>query len=398
MFKTPDERKQFFEDNPDVNFLRLHWVDFFGILRARVITRTRAIYLATMMKSYHISSGCMSIPIYADSPNISEETTELCRLEPDWGSLEVCGFNPTHASVMCCVSYSHGEYGPYSKCPRIFLSNNIPPAGRDEPLILVGFELQFVFLDKAGNNNVEKSTDPIVGHSMMSGLRDKNLVVIEEIVAAIQVSGREVWHFHTQAPGQFEIALGPRPPIEAADGLNDASRNDPYYQSTPWTSGNNVPTADLDWPAEYLPHARLRFFAGIPSQLKPLCALGLASYDSYEHTVTESEPGSDSKPTGQWVGWGTRNKEFPIRQLEPNRWEFRFLDATANIYLFLGAVLAVGIKSMEGKKQSLVPSDCSLLPSRLSPEETERQLKKFGITEEMPQSFEDRAGFSQTGK
>jgi hypothetical protein len=47
----------------------------------------------------------------------------------------------------------------------------------------------------------------MIGYSMTAGLRTQNLVIMEEIVAALEISGIAVYHFHSEITDQFEFAL-----------------------------------------------------------------------------------------------------------------------------------------------------------------------------------------------
>ena len=87
--------------------------------------------------------------------------------------------------------------------------------------------------------------------------------------------------------------------------------------------------------------------------------------------------------------------------------EFRFLDATANVYLFMAALLAAGTDAlaMPGtngalsngtvrdftKLREIVAqmSDCQVVPSALSDEDAREQLLKYGVTERMPRSLKE---------
>ncbi|KAJ5558538.1 glutamine synthetase/guanido kinase [Penicillium sp. DV-2018c] len=46
---------------------------------------------------------------------------------------------------------------------------------------------------------------------------------------------------------------------------------------------------------------------------------------------------------GDFVGWGTENRLVPIRKIKTSHWEVRSIDATANMYLTLAAVLSAGL-------------------------------------------------------
>lgn len=121
------------------------------------------------------------------------------------------------------------------------------------------------------------------------------------------------------------------------------------------------------------------FLAGILEKLKALCAFGMPNYDSYYRVVGEG--------SGMWVGWGTENRDLPIRQISSNHWEFRFVDATANMYLFIAGILSAGMDGIHRRRQ-LTIIDCPVLPSEHSMKEATRLLGECGITETMPLKLE----------
>lgn len=93
------------------------------------------------------------------------------------------------------------------------------------------------------------------------------------------------------------------------------------------------------------PHAESSFLAGILKHLQALCAFSLPYDLSYER----EQPYSNS----EFVSWGAQNWEVPIRKIKSGHWDFRCVDATANMYLTLAAFLGVGILGMQNQ-ESLV--------------------------------------------
>lgn len=74
----------------------------------------------------------------------------------------------------------------------------------------MGSGIEFVLLDEP--SNPAKSMDWVAGYSMTAGLRAENLVIMEEIVAALELPRIEV-------TDQLEMALSPLPPMQAIDTL-----------------------------------------------------------------------------------------------------------------------------------------------------------------------------------
>lgn len=428
--KDLDLLKKFFAQNNGVNFIRLHWVDYSGVLRTRIIPRARSIRLATGSDTYRLAQNCMICPI-STSPRCFPLEVEDWTLYPDWTSLMLCGFAPTHASVMCVTAHKgtwttttlNPNPEHFARCPRTLLQtvlrNFYAEYPRFQDGLLLGFEIEFVLLDES--SNLASSLDRMVGYSLTAGIRAENLVIIEEIVTALAHAGVEIYHLHTETTDQLEIALSPLAPVQAVDALMMAQETirticirhgrractapRPTLLSSGPLNGCHVhlslnPVSGLKSPANVTEERQIKedqeeqaisagyasFLAGILRKTKALCAFGLANYDSYWRVLGDC--------AGEWIGWGTHNREFPVRGMRPNRWEIRYLDTTANVYLFVAALVASG---MDGMKQTtpLTITDCPLVPQLYSPDEAERRLREYGITERMPKSLEVALKYAQ---
>ncbi|KAL3485601.1 hypothetical protein BJX62DRAFT_242827 [Aspergillus germanicus] len=329
--------EEFFEKNSIVKLVRLQWVDYSGVLRVQIIPKPRSFELANGETKYYLGEDCMIIPI-STSPRCFPSVEGYWKLDPDWESLTVCGFAPTHASVMCRTinrDLCDGAVG----CPRTF-----------------------VVLDETFS--IAKRFDQVVGPSTPAGLRAENLDILNEMMAALELSGFEVYHVHSETIRT----------IYARHGLKAITAPLPTFASP--TNGVHVHlTAKPALPRE----AEESFIAGILPSLPRLCLLGLANYDSYHRVVGGS--------AGEWLGWGRWTRQFPIRQVDENRWEFRFLDATANVYLFIAALLQAGRAGIHGKVPlEMIGAEPS--PARpLYPTEPE-DVEDFGIDTRMPKSLE----------
>ncbi|KAJ0416928.1 hypothetical protein BJY00DRAFT_316339 [Aspergillus carlsbadensis] len=379
----------FFEKNPNVKLVQLQWVDYSGVLRVRIIPKARSFDLAHEAK-YYLGEDCMVIPI-STSPRCFPHVETYWELKPDWESLTVCGFAPSHASVMCRIVNTE-RFNGTTGCPRTVCATQRdrltdPSTGYCKSLLL-GFEVQFVVLDES--SNIAKRFDRIVGPSTPAGLRAENLDILNEIMAALELSGVEVYHVHSVTEGQFELALAPLEPLKAIDALMLTQETIRAIYARHQLKATTTPMPTFAGPRNGV-HVHLTakpalpreveesFIAGILRSLPSLCLLGLANYDSYHRVVGGS--------AGEWVGWGRLTRQFPIREVDENRWEFKFLDATANIYLFIGALLRAGRAGIEDK----VPLEMiGAEPNRslpLHPTEPE-DVEDFGIDVRMPKSLE----------
>jgi glutamine synthetase len=99
------------------------------------------------------------------------------------------------------------------------------------------------------------------------------------------------------------------------------------------------------------------FLAGVLSNTQELCAFGLANFDSYERVMGDY--------AGDWVGFGTGNRDLPVRKASQSHWEFRALDGTVKVYLYLAAMLLSGLQDMDSSL-ALTSQDCQVVPSGMS--------------------------------
>jgi len=376
--------EKFFTKNSGVKFVRLQWVDFSGALLTRFITKIRCMHLAMGTNHYSLAQNCMIVPI-STAPQCFYDGPKAWELCPDWQTVKVCGFAPEHASVMCFNSHL-GSADHSARCPRKLLSKVLNDFKDEyESNLLMVFEIEFVLLDES--SNLAKSMDRLTGYSMTAGLRAENLTIMEEIVAALEVSGIKIYHFLTEVADQLEIALSPLPPMQAIDALMLAQETIRTICIRHKLRATMTPKPCFNGPQNGC-HVHLSlnpatqpssFLAGILQKLKPLCAFGMPNFDSYYRVVGDG--------SGMWIGWGTENRDLPIRQISPNRWEIRCLDATANMYLFTAATLSAGIA---GIKQTLPLNirDCPVLPSEYTTKEAAERLGKYGITEPVPSKLE----------
>jgi glutamine synthetase len=291
--------EKFFTNNTAVKFVRLQWVDYSGVLRTRIITKTRCMHLASGTNHYSLAQNCMIVPI-STAPRCFHDGPEAWELRPDWQMLMVCGFAPAHSSVMCFNSHL-GSSDHFARCPRKLLAKVLDDF-QDQygTMLLMGFEIEFILLDES--SNLAKSMDRLAGYSMTAGLRAENLVIMEEIVAALEMSGIEVYHFHTEIADQLEMALSPLPPMQAIDALMMAQETIRTICIRHGLRATMTPKPVFTGPQNGC-HVHLSlnpvpeptfFLAGILQKLKSLCVFGMPNYDSYYRVIGDG--------SGMWVG------------------------------------------------------------------------------------------------
>ncbi|PVH86054.1 glutamine synthetase [Cadophora sp. DSE1049] len=335
---SSDEEKlqKFLQENESTKYIRLQWLDYSGILR------------------------------------------------PDWSMLSRCGFRPSHASVMCFMEHKEAEE-TYSKCPRMLLSRALESLEKEwDTKVLAGFEIECMLLDK--DCEPLNVLDRLNSYQTTAGLRGQTLDIVEEILDNLKDSSIQIYHFHAETHDQIECALSPEPLLLAIDSLILAQetirtvfvRHNIKATMTPKpllagpTNGIH-----LHMSVDKLAQAQVdNFLAGILSHMSSLCAFGMANFDGYVRIGANA--------AGAWVGFGTENRDLPVRKISNQHWEFRMLDSTSNPYLFSAAVLLAGL-SVLAQKADLVWEDCQVFPNWLD----NGERAKYQMNERMPDSLQE---------
>lgn len=126
------------------------------------------------------------------------------------------------------------------------------------------------------------------------------------------------------------------------------------------------------------------FLAGLLPHLPAITAITLPIPASYKRMLDGVWSG------GTYVCWGTENREAPIRLTNAGspssrNFEIRFVDATANPYLALAAILGAASKGIQDKAV-LEMKDCTGSMSAAQMSEEERRT--LGITQRMSLTWE----------
>jgi len=368
----------FLQNNPSINFVRYQWVDYTGILRTRVLTTSH-------FRRLVLSSSPLAMsPVAMTSTTINEFMPDLVptgvdHIYPDVSSLRPLLYAPEYASVMCFVSEGITNAG-FNRCPRTILSA-VASQGAELD-IKVGFELEFRCLNPDGTN----LDDCLGSWSNSASMRNRCWPIIEKIVHVLELSGIEVYQFHSEGTkGMFEISTGPLNVLQAVDAWI-------YTRETIKTLFAKHDIIATLHPSPVAQHhgigahfhvsvsasqpATDSFLAGILERLPALCAISLPLEVSYKRV-------SDFKSeAGAYVAWGTENRDVPIRKIRPGHWEVRCCDGAANMYLALAAFLAAGIQGTKNRSE-LVWKDCVGCPSS----EDESWRASLGIVRKLPMSL-----------
>jgi glutamine synthetase len=385
MLSDEEKLQKFLHKHDFTEYIRLQWIDFSGILRARFVPVARCLEIAQGHEEYLLPQVSMIIPV-STAPKCFPigNDIETWVLRPDWSSLRLCGFRQNHGSVMCFLEHKEAK-DTYNKCPRMLLYRAIESLERVwGTKVLAGFEIEFMLLDQS--SQTLNQLDRLNSYQTTAGLRGQTLSIVEETINCLKKSSINIHHYHTETHDQIEFALSPESLLDAIDSLILAQETIRTIFIKYNIKATMAPKPLLDGPTNGIhlhmsvdklapPHTD-NFLAGILSHMLPLCALGMANFDGYVRTAKDA--------AGAWVGFGTENRDLPVRKVNEQHWEFRTMDSTSNPYLFTAAVLLAGSNGLS-EKVDLTWKDCRVFPHSLD----EGGRAKYRLDERMPSSLQD---------
>ncbi|CEO58556.1 hypothetical protein PMG11_03270 [Penicillium brasilianum] len=352
---------KFRKDNPATKFLRFQWQDYSGVLRGRVVPMDTV--LAQISKGGPLKATGLALCVSLTNNLIPSTPLDgQFWMLPDWSTLHPTA-TPGSAQVMCALDFTVPATGPVSRevCPRHVLNKVLQQAHEDWGLkFLVGFEVEFVVMKANPSTGKTERCSQGWGLFSIAGLRDPCYQYVEQCVSQLEALGVDIQAIHTEGQrGQYELALGPRPPLEAVDQLVLVHS---YLKDTFARHGYVVTMVPKPVASESLangqhthlslqptrPDLEESFLAGILKRLPSLCSLCLPQDVSYERLLPFVAGGNTAC-------WGTETRFAPIRKIESCRWEIRNIDAMANMYSTLAAIIGAGLCGLAGREPLLWP-------------------------------------------
>jgi glutamine synthetase len=256
---------------------------------------------------------------------------------------------------------------PWDYCPRGFLKKMIQEALKMEIEIKGSFENEFYLLKNVDNTFEPADNSPFASTYAM----DKNLLVIHEIVEALENQGMEIQQYYPEAgPGQQEITIKYTNALKASDNqiafretvraiadkhgfiasflpkiFREKPGNGCHLHLSLWNGERNILG---DFGNEYgISSVGSQFITGILHHLPALMAITTPIPNSYRRI----------KPnfwSGAFKCWGIDNREAAIRGVSETdgmmkHFELKTLDASSNPYLAFGAVIAAGLHGIKEK-------------------------------------------------
>jgi glutamine synthetase len=321
------------------------------------------------------------------------------RLMPDWATLTILPYAEGHAQVISDMLESATDK-EWAHCPRRFLRQQIKKLADQELNIQAAFENEFFLLRR----NIEGTLEP-TDKTLFSatGSMNQHQAFINDLTEALNIQGVTVESYYPESgPRQQEVNVCYAKAMWAADqqiiyretvrgvaaqhGLiasflpqifEDKTGSGCHLNFSLWHHQENI-SGDPQQ-SNRIGRKAAAFLAGILDHLPALAAITIPSKNSYRRIRPHYWAGA-------FRSWGYQNREAAVRICETadgtkaSRFEFKMADASANPYLALGALIAVGCDGIQRNLE--LPEEVTIDPGLL-PEE-ERQAK--GI-DRLPQNL-----------
>lgn len=393
---TPEQLVDRFRHD-DVSLLRFLYCDNANIVRGKAALAATApnfleagIGLTVAMQGFTMTERIAS--------DASVGPVGEIRLVPDLDTYVTLPYAPRQAALLCDMQTLDGR--PWELCPRSLLKRTLASAAGDGFDVQVGFEHEF-YLAREVDGRYVPFDDSLCFSS--EGMNSAAPVILETL-DALQVQGvQPVQYYPELGPGQQEISIQHGYALRSADNeitaretIRGMARNHGLVASfapkpfpkeagsgnhihlSLWRDGRNAFYAPDD--PLGISEVAYGFIAGLLAHLPGLLAITCPSLNSYERLA----PGTWSSA---YVCYGPDNREASVRIASPFRGheegstniELKAIDASANPYLALSAVIAAGL---DGVRRNLRPGEPLLTnPSALSERELEaRGIRRFPAT------------------
>ncbi|MEM6401631.1 MAG: glutamine synthetase family protein, partial [Cyanobacteria bacterium P01_D01_bin.116] len=195
----------------NIKFIRVVFCDNANIIRSK------AFHIDVLPEHFDtgvsITVAQQAFPVMYDAviPETGLAPVGEAWLVPDWSTLSILPYAPTHAMV---VGDIFKDASPWSLCPRGFLKRVIKIAKDAGLQIKAAFENEF-YLIKSTPDGIAPTDNTVFASTY--GM-DINRAVIDDIADALTAQGIQVELYHPESgPGQQEISIRYTDAFQAAD-------------------------------------------------------------------------------------------------------------------------------------------------------------------------------------
>lgn len=383
---------------PAVKYIWLEFMSNTGTMRSRMVP-IKQFRKQLMTNNYVGITKALSRLLQNEWPAAGCVATGEFLLIPDLSTLSLNkGVDSPSATVQTWwkVPTVSGELEHYDRCPRFVLDRQIQALQDEFQLsMLMGFEVEVIFMKPRLNESGSAFenfdvVNELHSWSNMTCLQTGQLSFIESIVDTLAEIGIDLDQFHAEAaPSQWEFPLPPLPPLQAVDQLYKTRQVISNLATKHGFRATMYPRPYAAAPGSAM-HAHFSingarskeleesFLAGVLAHLSSIIAFSLPIEESYARVASGVWSG------GEWVTWGTQNREAPLRKCGPGHYELKTSDGMGNTYLAMAALVAAGRDGLHEKMQ-LKQKDTLVDVSTMS----EQQRLDHGITEMIPHSLDE---------
>jgi glutamine synthetase len=349
-----------------ITMVALCWVDNAGIARAKTVPVGRLEYAAGW--------GIGMSPVF-DVFLVNDDITSSkyiggpdgdLRLIPDLDRLTPLDAQPGWAWAPVDRYTQQGQV--YAGCQRSFARRMVRKAAERGLALRMSFEIEWALGTEDDGRFVPACLGPAYGMTRVVELSDYG----REVAGALEREGVVVEQYHPEyAAGQLEVSVSATDPVAAAD-INVLARQTIRAVSARFgfqvsfapsvvagTVGNGAHVHLSLWQDERnllaggdgrhgLTGDGEAFLGGILAAVPALAAVGTPSVASYLRLVP-------SHWAGAFQCWGRENREAALRLVTGSdgerdhraNAEVKFVDAAANPYLLVGALIAAGLAGLD---------------------------------------------------
>lgn len=393
----------FLTKNPEVKYIWLQFLDYTGTLRNRMVTITQ--FKRQLLTGQNPGITC-ALPRLLQDDNGAPGTSATGQflLLPDLSTLTLNkGIPSPSATVQNWWMDDTIDAPPRSHkqgCPRWNLQKQLTTLKDEFNInILMGCEIEVIFMRPIPNANGSDFTEfeplhMVHSWSNMTYQQIDVLPMVEEIVDTLAEVDIHLPQFHSEAaPGQWEFPLPAFGPIKAIDTLykaRDIIRNVAkkhglkatlYPRPYNFTCGSaNHTHFSINGSERTVERYQDPFLAGILEHLPSILAFTLPLEESYQRVVAGIWAG------GEYVTWGSQNREVPLRKCGVGHWELKTCDGIGNMYLSMAAILASGLHGLR-QDMELTHQDCMIDASQVSEEERADLGIRMTLPHSLPESL-----------